>query len=355
MAAAPTPATPAAGALLGALADRPGATASELAQAAGIGRSTAAKLLATLAGQGRVLRQPGGHHDGRRAADRWTSPSRTNPGPRRPADRRAHPAGRAAPDHLGATGRRPTAPAGAGLPGRAARAGPVTHHDRQDPGPLGRRGRQRPADPGRPRRGDPDPTQAPPLHHHRCWRRPDRRPALTDPGTPVPAAGAQPPRAAHSRKQELRCPTSLSQGEPPGEHAEELLAMVAHELRQPLTALLGALMTLQHHTQALSVQQQELLGMAHRQGEQLQRLLDQLLAAASTDHLHALGTAVTGGCGRPGRGGRPRRPAGPSRPSDHHRGCWAAAGTGRPLAISRILGNLLDNAAAYSPRGEPSD
>jgi IclR helix-turn-helix domain len=64
MAAAPTPATPAAEALLGALADWSGATATELAQAAGIGRSTAAKLLAALAGQGRVLRQPGGHHDG---------------------------------------------------------------------------------------------------------------------------------------------------------------------------------------------------------------------------------------------------------------------------------------------------
>jgi MarR family len=78
MAAALTPATPAAEALLGALTDRPGATATELAQAAGIGRSTAAKLLATLAGQGRVLRQPGGLKDGRRAADRWTLPP---PGP----------------------------------------------------------------------------------------------------------------------------------------------------------------------------------------------------------------------------------------------------------------------------------
>ena len=41
MTAAPTPATPATEALLGGLADRPGATATELAQAAGIGRSTA--------------------------------------------------------------------------------------------------------------------------------------------------------------------------------------------------------------------------------------------------------------------------------------------------------------------------
>ena len=73
MAAAPTPA---AEALLGALADRRAASAAELAAAAGIGRSTAAKLLATLAGQGRVLRQPGGH---------WTLPAAAaatqDPGP----------------------------------------------------------------------------------------------------------------------------------------------------------------------------------------------------------------------------------------------------------------------------------
>jgi predicted transcriptional regulator len=88
------PSTPAAQALLDALADRAGATAPELAQAAGIGRSTAAKLLATLAGQGRVLRQPGGRRGGRPAADRWTLPSpepTPNPGPptaapTRPAD-----------------------------------------------------------------------------------------------------------------------------------------------------------------------------------------------------------------------------------------------------------------------------
>jgi hypothetical protein len=70
---AAAPATPAAEALLDALAAaRPGATVTELAEAAGIGRSTAAKLLATLADQGRVLRQPVGHRDGRRVADRWT-------------------------------------------------------------------------------------------------------------------------------------------------------------------------------------------------------------------------------------------------------------------------------------------
>ena len=129
--------------------------------------------------------------------------------------------------------------------------------------------------------------------------------------------------------------------------------MVAHELRQPLTALRGALMTLQHRTQALSdSQQQELLGMANRQGEQLQRLLDQLLAAASTDHVAAPSArrspvdvaALAEEAGHAARLAHPDHPI-----------TIEAAGPlpvqVDPLAISRILGNLLDNAAAYSPQG----
>jgi hypothetical protein len=74
---APTPAAApsSAEALLGALADRPGVTAADLAETARIGRSTASKLLASLEADGRVVRQPGGHQGGRRAADRWTLPT----------------------------------------------------------------------------------------------------------------------------------------------------------------------------------------------------------------------------------------------------------------------------------------
>jgi signal transduction histidine kinase len=73
----------------------------------------------------------------------------------------------------------------------------------------------------------------------------------------------------------------------PGDPAEELLAMIAHELRRPLTALLGALATVQQRGPALATaQQQELLGIAHRQGTQLQRLLEQLLVADGLDRLH---------------------------------------------------------------------
>jgi predicted transcriptional regulator len=70
----PTPdiATAATQQLLDALAERPDASAAELADAAGIGRSTASKLLVTLAAQGRALRRRGGHQGGRRTPERWT-------------------------------------------------------------------------------------------------------------------------------------------------------------------------------------------------------------------------------------------------------------------------------------------
>jgi hypothetical protein len=87
--------TPTAEALLQALGGHPGATAAELADTAGIGRSTASKLLAALAANGRVLRQPGGREGGRRSPDRWTllaSTPTTPPGDPAAASTTASPA-----------------------------------------------------------------------------------------------------------------------------------------------------------------------------------------------------------------------------------------------------------------------
>jgi hypothetical protein len=59
-------------AVLAALAERPGATAAEIAEAAGIGRSTATKALATLSTSGQAERADGGREAGRRLPDRWS-------------------------------------------------------------------------------------------------------------------------------------------------------------------------------------------------------------------------------------------------------------------------------------------
>ncbi|MHB1738602.1 MAG: helix-turn-helix domain-containing protein [Actinomycetes bacterium] len=65
---------PVAEAVLAALADRPGATAEQLAAATGLGRSTVTRALACLAADHRVTRSPGGREQGRRVADRWSLP-----------------------------------------------------------------------------------------------------------------------------------------------------------------------------------------------------------------------------------------------------------------------------------------
>ena len=66
-----TGATATAEAVLEALTKAGEATAAELAEAAGIGRSTASKALAALEADGKVRRVPGGREGGRRRADHW--------------------------------------------------------------------------------------------------------------------------------------------------------------------------------------------------------------------------------------------------------------------------------------------
>jgi two-component system OmpR family sensor kinase len=139
---------------------------------------------------------------------------------------------------------------------------------------------------------------------------------------------------------------------PSQDQLEELLATVAHELCRPLTALLGALATIQQRGPALSAtQQQELLTMARRQGTHLQRLLEQLLVADAADIQAVLArVALVDAATLATEAGRAAQLAHP-----HHRITIDTAGPlivqADPLAITSILGNLLDNAAAHSPIG----
>ena len=61
-----------------ALRQRPEATVIELAETAGVGRSTAAKCLAALEAAGTARRVPGGRDGGRRVGDRWV-PAKPRP------------------------------------------------------------------------------------------------------------------------------------------------------------------------------------------------------------------------------------------------------------------------------------
>lgn len=91
-----TTATTATDAVLAALGSGP-ASAAEVAGAAGIGRSTATKVLAALAAGGRVERTPGGRDGARRLPDRWALPA-TPEDPDRPAgDGGGEPQGTASP------------------------------------------------------------------------------------------------------------------------------------------------------------------------------------------------------------------------------------------------------------------
>jgi len=68
-------------AILDALRRHPDSTAAQLAEAAGIGRSTAGKALAVLEGEGHATRRQAGHQPGTRTApDRWSLTSQTPAG-----------------------------------------------------------------------------------------------------------------------------------------------------------------------------------------------------------------------------------------------------------------------------------
>ena len=179
----PTP-TDAIGAALSA---HPGATAAELAEVAGIGRSTAARCLAALEQTGTARRTPGGRKGGRRLPDRWhlavadtpdTPPAGEGPD--------AAPAGDGAGPVEAAAGR-----LGKGALGdlvlaylaarrwqqlgrrRPGRRRPWADGHRQGPrGQVLGRGRKRPPAPRRRGQGSPRSGRPPSLPHHGQLNRP---------------------------------------------------------------------------------------------------------------------------------------------------------------------------------------
>lgn len=140
---------------------------------------------------------------------------------------------------------------------------------------------------------------------------------------------------------------------------DEMLATVSHQLRTPVTSVLGAALTLQRPDIALAQEtRDELLGTIVQQAQRLGELCDDVLLAYRLDNgghdvaLSAVsmfelldelraGVAVTVGT----HGTQVR--IGPG-----------VAGTmvlGDEHALRQVFGNLIDNARKYSPEGAPID
>ena len=138
----------------------------------------------------------------------------------------------------------------------------------------------------------------------------------------------------------------------------DLIATVSHELRSPLTTILGVFGLLRAKGRRLSpVEREDLVLMGIRQSDRLRRMIEQLLLAAHFEQEE--------------RGAAPAplrlqldaselvRQAGAEARARHLDRPIAVDTNGAlPVlvaqdAVAQVLGNLIDNACKYSPDGEP--
>jgi signal transduction histidine kinase len=139
----------------------------------------------------------------------------------------------------------------------------------------------------------------------------------------------------------------------------DLLATVSHELRSPLTTVLGVFGILRVRRRRLSPSERDaLVAMGTAQSERLQRMIEQLLLAARFEQTEQ-GAA-------PFQGVRVELDAtdlldqAGAEARARHAGRAIAVETNGALPVRvaqdvvvQVLGNLIDNACKYSPDGEP--
>jgi signal transduction histidine kinase len=139
----------------------------------------------------------------------------------------------------------------------------------------------------------------------------------------------------------------------------DLLAMVSHELRNPLTTVLGVFGILRVRRRRLSPgERDELVAMGIAQGKRLQRMIEQLLLAARFEQ--AEGGAAPFQAARVELDATALLSQAGAEARARHTGRAIAVETNGALpvrvaqdAVVQVLGNLIDNACKYSPDGEP--
>jgi signal transduction histidine kinase len=139
----------------------------------------------------------------------------------------------------------------------------------------------------------------------------------------------------------------------------DLLATVSHELRSPLTTILGVFGLLRVRRRRLSPSERDhLVDMGIGQSQRLQRMIEQLLLAARFEQ--AEGGAAPFQAARVELDATALLDQAGAEARARHAGRAIAVETNGALPVRvahdlvvQVLGNLIDNACKYSPDGEP--